>query len=326
MWNGAHTAAAAITLRTYTTHNSSSSNSLQRTNIVRVNTAVGCVCRGCATALSSPQLHSHTTPATNKSTANLNSFSRPRNSFTTTPSLGPQRSFTILQTSRGYVNWCVPRLPKFTFHKQFLSWNLVRVVPNNTSLCALHPLISTLLLPTRLYSRLLQNVAKRKPGRRIRVNSLLLIDENGSNLGVMDRETALQLADSKGLQIIQVRKETPESEAVFRLASRKQLWDDEKRKKQAQKKDPRNVTKEITVSVKIAEHDLAVKVNHMREFLEKKHSVKLWVKTKVRRAEYLAAEGRKQLRMLEEVAENLEAVAVREVHGPKFSGWHAHLL
>ena len=49
------------------------------------------------------------------------------------------------------------------------------------------------------------------------------------------QETAIQLADSKGLQIIQVRKETPESEAVFRLVSRKQLWDDEKRKKQAQK-------------------------------------------------------------------------------------------
>ena len=96
----------------------------------------------------------------------------------------------------------------------------------------------------------------------------------------MDRETALQLADSKGVQIIQVRKETPESEAVFRLVSRKQLWEDEKRKKEAQRKDPRSVTKESTVSVKIAEHDLAVK---MREFLEKKHNVKPWVKTNVRR-------------------------------------------
>ena len=38
----------------------------------------------------------------------------------------------------------------------------------------------------------------------------------------------------------------------------------------------------------------------MREFLEKKHSVKLWGKTKVRRAEYLAAERKKQLKMLEE--------------------------
>ena len=92
-----------------------------------------------------------------------------------------------------------------------------------------------------------------------------------------------------------------------------QLWEEEKREKQVQRKDPRSVTKEITVSVKIAEHDLAVKVNHMREFLEKKHSVKLWVKTKVRRQEYLAAERKKQLqRMLEEVTKSLEGVAVRE--------------
>ena len=82
-------------------------------------------------------------------------------------------------------------------------------------------------------------------------------------------------------------------------------------KNKYKKKDPRSVTKEITVSVKIAEHDLAVKVNHMREFLEKKHSVKLWVKTKVRRQEYLAAERKKQLKMLEEVAKSLEDVAVR---------------
>ena len=262
----------------------------------------------CATALSSTHLHSCRIITTSTSTPNLSSFSSPRNS-TTIPPFGLQRSSTDLQTSCGYVSWFVPGLPKLTFHKQFCSWNLV---PNNKSLRVTHPFISTLVLSTRLYSRLLQNAANKKPGRRIRVDSLLLIDENGLNLGVMDRETALQLADSKEVQIIQVRKETPESEAVFRLVSRKQLWEDEKRKKQVQRKDPRSVTKEITVSVKIAEHDLAVKVNHIREFLEKKHSVKLWVKTKVRRQEYLAAERKKQLRMLEEVAKSLEDVAVRE--------------
>ena len=40
--------------------------------------------------------------------------------------------------------------------------------------------------------------------------------------------------------------------------------------------------------------------------------MKLWVKTKVRRAEYLATERKKQLRMLEEVAKSLEDVAIRE--------------
>ena len=90
------------------------------------------------------------------------------------------------------------------------------------------------------------------------------------------------------------------------------MWEEERRKKQVQKKDLRSVTKEITVSVKIAEHDIAVKVNHIREFLEKKHSVKLWVKTKIRRQEYLAAERKKQLRLLEEVAKSLEDVVVRD--------------
>ena len=265
-WNSAHTAVAAITLRTYATH-SSSDYSLQSAN-----TAVECGSRVCATALSSKHLHSCRTITTSTSTPNLSSFSSPRNPSTTIPPFGLQRSSTDLRTFYGYVSWFVPGLPKFTFHKQFCSWNLI---PNIRGLCVTHPFISTLLLPSRLYSRLLQNAANKKPGRRIRVDSLLLIDENGSNLGVMDRETALQLADSKGVQIVQVRKETPESEAVFRLVSRKQLWEDEKRKKEAQKKDPRSVTKEITVSVKIAEHDLVVKVNHIREFLEKKHSVKL---------------------------------------------------
>ena len=82
---------------------------------------------------------------------------------------------------------------------------------------------------------ILLHAPKRKPGRQIRVNSVLLIGENGSNLGVMDWETALQLADSKGIQMIQVHKETPKSEAIFGLVSCKQLWDDENRKKQAQK-------------------------------------------------------------------------------------------
>ena len=50
----------------------------------------------------------------------------------------------------------------------------------------------------------------------------------------------------------------------------------------------------------------------MQEFLEKKRSVKLWVKTNVRRQDYLAAERKKQLKMLEEVAKSLYDVAFRE--------------
>ena len=70
-----------------------------------------------------------------------------------------------------------------------------------------HPFMST--IPD---SWLLQNVANRKPGRQIRVNSpLMKMDQT-----VMDGETGSSSACRlKGIQIIQVQKETPESEAVF---------------------------------------------------------------------------------------------------------------
>ena len=54
-----------------------------------------------------------------------------------------------------------------------------------------------------------------------------------------------------------------------------------------------------------------IKVDHTRKFLEK-HSVKLWVKTNAQREQYPAAERKKQLSMLEEVAKSLEDVAVKE--------------
>ena len=138
------------------------------------------------------------------------------------------------------------------------------------------------LLQACYYSRLLRNAERsKKPARTIKVKDFLLIDEDGNNLGVMPRDTALQLAESKGLEVLQVKKETLESKAVCKLVSRKQIWDQEKRQKQASKKDPKNVTKEVTISTSIAEHDLAVKVNQMKGFLEKTHSVRVSIDPQV---------------------------------------------
>ena len=55
------------------------------------------------------------------------------------------------------------------------------------------------------------------------MKDFLLIDEAGHNLGVMAQDTALQLAESKGFKIVQVRKETPEAKAVCKLVSKQQI-------------------------------------------------------------------------------------------------------
>lgn len=144
------------------------------------------------------------------------------------------------------------------------------------------------------------------------MKDFLLIDEDGSNLGVMPRNTALQLAESKGLEVVQVRKETPGEKAVCKLVSRKQIWDQEKRQKQA-RKDPRNVTKEVTISTNIAEHDLAVKVNQMKGFLEKLHNVRVSIDPQVRRGELVPGERKRQKELMEGAVQELKGVGKQVV-------------
>ena len=143
------------------------------------------------------------------------------------------------------------------------------------------------------------------------MKTLQLIDEQGNNLGMMDTVTALQLASAKGLEIVQVKKESPDTNAVCKLVSKKQLWEDEKREKERKKKDPRNITKEITVSTTIGDHDLAVKVNHMRGFLQKTHNVKLCIQTRFRRGVDISAVREAQVAMLEKMEKELEGVGVK---------------
>ena len=61
-------------------------------------------------------------------------------------------------------------------------------------------------LTVRMYSRLQSNLQSSdvKRGRRIKSKSVLLIDESGTNLGIMDTKVAIQMAQAKGLELIQV--------------------------------------------------------------------------------------------------------------------------
>ena len=152
---------------------------------------------------------------------------------------------------------------------------------------------------------------------KVKEKRVLLINEDGTNLGEMDGDTAVKLSESKGLNIILASKETPERCAVYKLVSGKQLREEKKLKQQKLKKDPRHVTKEITVSTKIGSHDLNVKVTHMKDFLSSLHNVRLVIEPArvlrfaENREESLELEKEKQLKMLEEVEKSLEGLGVK---------------
>lgn len=103
-----------------------------------------------------------------------------------------------------------------------------------------------------------------------------LVDENGEQLGVVDTREALAMAQERGLDLVEV---SPNSKPpVCRIMDYgKFLYSQKKRKKESKKGSQPTTIKEIKVSAKIEEHDLAFKIAHIEKFLKQKYRVKVSV-------------------------------------------------
>jgi len=101
-----------------------------------------------------------------------------------------------------------------------------------------------------------------------------LIDEANNQVGVVDRSDAMSRAREAGLDLVEV---APTSEPpVCRIMDYGKWQYEQKRKiREAHKKNQHHVTtlKEIRLRPETDKHDLDIKLNHAREFLEKGHKV-----------------------------------------------------
>lgn len=152
---------------------------------------------------------------------------------------------------------------------------------------------------------------------KVKEKRVVVIDEDGANLGEMDGHIAVKLADSKGLEIVLVHKKTPEQCAVYRIMSKKQIDDRKVTKNQQSKKDPRQVTKEINLSTKIASHDFDVKLSQIRNTLAKLYNVRVLVDTgKAGKRgdnpeELMRVEKEKQLKLIADIENFVAGVGVK---------------
>ena len=159
-------------------------------------------------------------------------------------------------------------------------------------------------------SRLVRRQSKPEQ-RRIKSKVVLVVDENGENLGEMATEMAMQLAEARGLEIVQVQRESAGSKAVCKFLSKKQIYDEKKQQKLQNKKDPRQIVKEIPISTKISTHDMDVKLNHVQQFLEKKFSVRVVIEANFRKyfsESEIETEKKLQLNLMKQVEKKLEGL------------------
>jgi translation initiation factor IF-3 len=110
----------------------------------------------------------------------------------------------------------------------------------------------------------------------IRATELRVLGDDGEQFGIISRADALQIAEDKGLDLVLVSPDAKPPVAKV-MDYGKHKYEVEKKKKEAKKNQKKIEVKEVKFSCKIAENDIAYKVKHAREFLEKGKHVKLRV-------------------------------------------------
>jgi translation initiation factor IF-3 len=113
-----------------------------------------------------------------------------------------------------------------------------------------------------------------KINREIRAVSVRVIDMEGQQLGVISLTEALAEATKAGLDLVEV---SPTAEPpVCRIMDYGKFRYQQSKKVQVSKKSQTVIqVKEIRLRPKTEEHDLEVKVKHVRKFLEQHNKVKI---------------------------------------------------
>jgi translation initiation factor IF-3 len=101
-----------------------------------------------------------------------------------------------------------------------------------------------------------------------------LIDADGENVGVVDRETALRKADEAGLDLVEISPNADPPVCKI-LDIGKYKYEEQKRKNEARKKQKVIEVKEIKLRPNIDDHDYDVKMRAMKRFLEEGDKVKV---------------------------------------------------
>ena len=157
---------------------------------------------------------------------------------------------------------------------------------------------------------------------RIRANVVRLIDESNNQVGIVNTYEALARAREVGLDLVEV---APMSDPpVCRIMDYgKWLYQQKRKVREAHKKHQYHSTalKEVRLRPETDKHDLDIKLNRAREFLQKGHKVQFTIFFR----------GRQMLHkdhgyaMLEQITESLQDSAKVERPG-KMSGKRMTLL
>ncbi|OLP16450.1 translation initiation factor IF-3 [Leptolyngbya sp. 'hensonii'] len=159
-------------------------------------------------------------------------------------------------------------------------------------------------------------VTERKPNRdlpqineRIRFPKIRVIDTDGAQLGILTPREALQIAEEKELDLVLVSDKA--DPPVCRIMDYgKFKFEQEKKAREAKKKQHTSDVKEVKMRYKIEDHDYNVRINQAERFLKAGDKVKATIMFRGREIQHSDLAETLLMRMatdLKEVAEVQQA-------------------
>ncbi|MDY6953729.1 MAG: translation initiation factor IF-3 [Thermodesulfobacteriota bacterium] len=149
--------------------------------------------------------------------------------------------------------------------------------------------------------------------RRIRAREVRLIDADGKQLGVVPLKQALETAEERGLDLVEVAPHV--SPPVCRVMDYgRYKYQQSKKLQEAKKRQSGYQIKEIKIRPLTGEHDVQVKLRHIRRFLEHRDKVKVSLMFRGREIAYTELGTAILKRVAEETADisNVEQEMRRE--------------
>lgn len=117
---------------------------------------------------------------------------------------------------------------------------------------------------------------KQKINEEITASELILIDENGKNLGQVSYDQAMLLAYEKGLDLVEVgSNNNPPIAKIMDFG--KELYKEQKQISKQKAKQKGTELKEIKLSLRIEPHDFQTKVDRAKKFLQEGNKVKVFL-------------------------------------------------
>ena len=140
---------------------------------------------------------------------------------------------------------------------------------------------------------------------RISYPNLRVVDADGSQLGVITREAALEVGKERGLDLVLVSEKA--DPPVCRIMDYgKFKFEQEKKAKEAKKKSHQTEVKEVKMRYKIDEHDYQVRIGQAVRFLKSGDKVKCTVIFRGREIQHTALAEQLLYRMAKDLEESAE--------------------